>query len=233
MASLTEKKIANFLNEHFSDTGARMQADITSDASLNDFHYQCAPPLFELSDISMADVATAIDRLKSTQSCGLDGVTANLVKSAKTELLEPLTYLFNLSIKQRCFPDCWKIATVKPLFKAGDSSDANNYRPISVLPTFGKLLERIIYNQCNSYLSVNNLLSEAQSGFREGRSTATCLTSFLNDIIEGADGGGWLWSPLPGPHQGLRYGRVSNSRTQITISWFQIICNQLVQIVLM
>ncbi len=120
----------------------------------------------------------------------VDSVTANLVKCAKTEFLYPLTFIFNLSIDCRTFPFAWKIATVAPLFKSGDSSDADNYRPISVLPTFGKLLEWVIYNQCTTYLSENNLLTDAQSGFREGHSTATCLTSFLNDIIVEADAGG-------------------------------------------
>ena len=184
------ENIANFLNEHFSDTGKRVQSNINSNSTLNDFPYTCSSPIFELGEFSMADVSLAIDKLKSTQSCGLDGITANLVKAAKTELLTPLTYIFNQSVRQRCFPECWKVATVTPLFKASDSSDTNYYRPISVLPTFGKLLERVIYNQCSNYLSANNLLSEAQSGFREGHSTATCLTSFLNEMIEVADGTG-------------------------------------------
>ena len=69
------EKIAEFLNEHFSDTGERVQADINGNSSLNDFPFECQPPHFELNEISMADVAVAIDRLKSTQSCSINGVT--------------------------------------------------------------------------------------------------------------------------------------------------------------
>ena len=65
-----------------------------------------------------------------------------------------------------------------------------NYRPISDLPTPGKLLERVTDNQCQSYLTQYDLLSDAQSGFGEGRSTGTCLIDFLTEIYEEVDAGG-------------------------------------------
>ena len=73
------------------------------------------------------------------------------------------------------FPDDWKLAKVTPIFKQGDRSDMNNYRPISVISAIAKVFERIVYNQLSSYLSENNILSKYQSGFRSFHSTVTAL----------------------------------------------------------
>ena len=89
----------------------------------------------------------------------------------------------------KCFPEQWKQALITPLYKSGNATDYDNYRPISVLPTLGKLLERLVHGQSTNYLKTRNLLCEEQSGFREGRSTATCLSEFLHTIYVGIDQG--------------------------------------------
>ena len=75
-------------------------------------------------------------------------------------VFEPLRYIFNLSIEKGIFPDQLKIAKVTPLFKKGDNALMDNYRPISVIPYFLKILERIIYNRLYSFFSENNILYE-------------------------------------------------------------------------
>ena len=67
-------------------------------------------------------------------------------------LCEPLIYLFQLSLEKGEFPDDLKIAKVTPIYKAVDNSDKSSYRPISVLPCFSKILERLIYNRLHKYL---------------------------------------------------------------------------------
>ena len=80
---------------------------------------------------------------------------------------EPLKYIFNLSITKGKFPNSMKIAKVTPLFKSGDMSDPSNYRPISVLPCFSKILEPIMYNRLYTYLTDNNMLYKKQFGFQK------------------------------------------------------------------
>ena len=92
-------------------------------------------------------------------------------------------------ITNRSFASVWKAAKVSPLHKAGSVDIASNFWPISIIPTVGKILERIIHKQTVAYLESSNILSEAQSGFRAGRSTGTCLIDFLNNIYQGVDGG--------------------------------------------
>ena len=73
------------------------------------------------------------------------------------------------------FPIEWKSAKVIPLFKQGERTDLNNYRPISIIPVVAKVFERIVYNQFYEYLTENNLISCNQSGFCSLHSTATAL----------------------------------------------------------
>ena len=73
------------------------------------------------------------------------------------------------------FPDDWKCARVTPLFKQGDASDLNNYRPISVISVIVKVFERIVYDQLYNCLSNEDIISTHQSGFRSLHSTVTAL----------------------------------------------------------
>ena len=76
----------------------------------------------------------------------------------------------------------WKIARISPLFKEGNRNQVTNYRPISVLPILGKLLERVVHDQLYKYFTDNNLIHSSQSGFRSGHSTNTCVSTVLNSI---------------------------------------------------
>ena len=76
-----------------------------------------------------------------------------------------------------------KTAKVSPLYKDGSCNDVGNYRPISVLPILGKILERVVYDQLYAYFTDNNLLNPCQSGFRPGHSTSTCTALLVNDSL--------------------------------------------------
>ena len=83
--------------------------------------------------------------------------------------------ILSLSITIGIFPEEWKCSKVIPLFKQGESSDLNNYRPISLIPLLAKVFERIVYDQFYMYLTEHNLISSKQSGFRSLHSTVTAL----------------------------------------------------------
>ena len=77
-----------------------------------------------------------------------------------------------------------KIAKVIPIFKAGDNTLMNNYRPVSLLPAFSKLLERIMYNKLMGFFNSNNILHQHQYGFRTKHSTIHPILHFLNHCVE-------------------------------------------------
>ena len=104
-------------------------------------------------------------------------------------LASPLAQLCNLSILLSVFPDKCKIAKLKPLFKKGSTTEAKNYRPISLLPLISKVIEKVIHDQTQRFLIENDVLYKYQSGFRGNHSTDSCL-SYLNDkILQGFDCG--------------------------------------------
>ena len=146
--------------------------------------------MFEFSTIVLEDVLEAICRLSSSKSASLDGITAFMIKSCKDTISPILLYLYNQSFEQRKFPQLWKITKVRPLHKSGSLDDCNNYHPISIIPTVGKILERIVHGQCIKYLESYNILSKAQSGFRRGMSTGTCIAQFLDTVYREIDQGG-------------------------------------------
>ncbi len=81
----------------------------------------------------------------------------------------------------------WKSAFVLPLFKGGDHTQLNNDQPISKLSVLAKVLETFVNNQSKDFFSVNNILSDFQSGFRKQHSTTTADLKVLNDFIESVD----------------------------------------------
>ena len=97
--------------------------------------------------------------------------------------------MINKSFSDGVFPRVWKCAKVIALFKDGDKSIKDNYRPISILPTISKIIERSAHIQLSSFLEVNRLLSQSQFGFRLKRSTSTALIDFTDQVLENMDKG--------------------------------------------
>ena len=92
-----------------------------------------------------------------------------------------------LSVVQSMFPDALKIARVIPLFKSGDKHVFTNYRPVSLLPQFSKILEKLFNNRLDSFIEKNCILSECQYGFRNSRSTYMALMDLIENICESID----------------------------------------------
>ena len=96
----------------------------------------------------------------------------------------PLRYFFKLCIEKGIFTDQIKIAKVTPLFKKGDNALMDNYRPISVLPSFSKMLERIICNRLYSFISENNIFYKKQFGFQKQHSTDHAIIYLVNEVLK-------------------------------------------------
>ena len=100
-----------------------------------------------------------------------------------------VTKLLNLLLKTCIFPKIWKCTKVAALFKCGDRNNVSNYRPISVLPTLSKLLEKAVHAQLYQHLVDNNLLTKKQHGFRPRQPTSSALINFSNEILSNMDKG--------------------------------------------
>ena len=114
---------------------------------------------------------------------GPDYISSKLLKVILPLILTPLCHLFNLSFQTGYIPSQLKFAKIVPVFKSGDKNSFNNYRPISLLCSISKLLEKIVAKQMVGFLSKNKILYSHQYGFRNGHSTIHPILQFLDKIF--------------------------------------------------
>ena len=144
---------------------------------------------FTLIEVSEADVYKELNSLKRKKATGLDNLPPGLLKDAASSLAKPLTHMINLSFKTGVVPTDWKEARVVPVYKSGPRSQVDNYRPISILPTLSKILEKLFHKQLMNHLERNGLLFNYQFEFRAKRSTEQAVIYFLGHIRREADKG--------------------------------------------
>ncbi len=111
----------------------------------------------------------------------------SIIKQSINAISQPLTHIIHLSITHGIVPDEMKIARVIPLFKADDRDVFTNYRPVSILPSFSKFIERIIYNRFLEYFNKYSILSDKQYGFRKNHSTSLALVDLYDKISTAID----------------------------------------------
>ena len=109
--------------------------------------------------------------MSTNKATGPDKIPAKLVTISAPFISKHLTIISNQSLSQGTFPIRLEISKVTPIYKKGPKHDMNNYRPISVISTIAKVMEKIAHNQLYSYLQNENILSPSQHGFRQGHST--------------------------------------------------------------
>lgn len=178
--------IAESFNNFFT-AGSSYESDlgVSTELVVSDKH--CPRQVFNFSPITTSQVYNALVKLDVKKSAGVDKIEPYFLKIAAGILAEPIASIFNLSLISNIIPRAWKSATVIPLFKSGDPSDPNNYRPISRLPVLAKLFESLLNDQLKQFLTDNNVLNDYQSGFRAGHSTLTAALLVTNDLINSLD----------------------------------------------
>ena len=117
-------------------------------------------------------VRKVVMNLDLSKASGLDCIPVVVLKNCELELSYILAELFNKCLKESCFPDCWKVSSVVPVFKnVGERSTAKNYRPVSLLSVVGKVFEKLVNNRIVDHLEKCGLFSDSQYGFRPFQST--------------------------------------------------------------
>ena len=128
-------------------------------------------------------VNKVITNLDSSKASGPDCIPVVVLKNCEPELSYILAKRFNKCLKASCFPDCWKVSSVVPVFKnVGESSTAKNYHPVSLLSMVSKVFEKLVNNRIVDHLEKCGLFSDFQYGFRSSRSTAD-LQTVVSDRI--------------------------------------------------
>jgi hypothetical protein len=135
-----------------------------------------------LSNIDPNELCDLVKTFETKTSCDLDGISIRLLKHIVHSISIPLAHIFNLSLTSGTFPSKLKTSRTIPIFKSGSPLLCDNYRPISLLSTLSKLLEKFVCKQLVNHLEVNNLLYKHQYGFQHGKSTEQNLIQLTNFI---------------------------------------------------
>ncbi|XP_031350575.1 uncharacterized protein LOC116176232 [Photinus pyralis] len=144
---------------------------------------------FKFTNVSQINVREVINTLKNSNGKDIYGLSANLIKRNVSLLVKPITVIINSIINSGSFPDMLKTAVIIPIPKKGNKNDISAYRPISILPIFSKICERILNQQIMSYLEASNLLHDKQFGFRKGRGTSNAIIEFTRSTLEAFENG--------------------------------------------
>ena len=181
-----EHDVLDALNRHFVSVGLQLVKKIDSrsdDNCLQNTRPERKAIKFKTVDNSF--IMNAIKQLKSGKAAGPDKVPTKNVKDVNKLVSKPM--IFHSSLANGLFPDIWKLAKVTPIFKSGAEKYVNNYRPISVISIFSRLLERLVHDQIFNYILENNRVFKNQSAFRKLYSTITSLMRSTDHWYENID----------------------------------------------
>jgi hypothetical protein len=176
-------EVADDFNQYFSTVGQNLASRIAPGGSLvvDDQNY-ITDSVFQLTRVTEVDILRHINSLRGGSAPGCDGIPTSLVKENSELFVEPIMHIVNLSIVSGVFPSIFKIAKVYPLYKSSDATNKTNYRPISLLSVFSKIIEKVVKEQLCYYLEQNSILTDLQYGFRKDRNINDALFNINKDI---------------------------------------------------
>ena len=149
---------------------------------------------FKFQPTNESEVLETLKLINPKKAIGIDLLSPKLIKESAEILTKPLTDIINKSIIENTFPTKAKIAAIIPFFKKDDRSQKKNYRPVSVLSTFSKVIERILKNQIVNY--IENFLSPYVSAYRKNYSSHHVLIRLLEEWKTGLDNGNFVGAVL-------------------------------------
>jgi hypothetical protein len=170
------------LNNFFANLGPNATKNLPNRA----FNYLAHVPYcnhdFVLKETNVLEVINICRGLKPKRSFGIDNISSLLLQSVIDLIAAPLAYIFNMSFQLGAYPEQLKIAKVTPVFKGGDSSKLSNYRPISLLNSVSKILEKLMHNRMVAFLTEHSLISKRQFGFQSGKNTSDAVADVVNFV---------------------------------------------------
>ena len=185
---ITERRIiANKFNEYFASIASKLndEAEGKSETeqlpSFAEFMPKTNPNSIYLAECSEQEVSEIISGLENSKASDFP---IRVIKHLSQILSPALAKHYNRLMSAGNFPATLKIGKISPIYKKDDEEHLQNYRPVSTLPIFGKIFEKIIYTRLYSFLSSQGILHENQFGFRKGHSTSHALNYSVHQIRE-------------------------------------------------
>ena len=179
---LTGETLANYANNYFVSIATTL-----SNSLPDSLDFTCLAPPVVVScyfcPASLSEVVKTIKNMKNKGSKILD-IYPSLLKENIILFGNHFMVLYNISLVKVVFPNLLKIARVSPVYKSGDSNIIDNFRPISSLPLFSKIFERLTLNRMESFICRNNILTPCQFGFRKGRNTSLAVVKLVSQVVQ-------------------------------------------------
>ena len=177
-------KIANCFNKYFINVADNLCKKIPqTNNKYQDYLKNPNKNSFFLSETNPHEINQIIHSLKSSNSTDIYGISIKFIKIASPAIDNILSITWNNSINEGTYPDAMKLAKIIPFHKGGSRYMVSNYRPISLLPIFSKIFEKLMYNRLIEFINKNNLLISNQFGFQKNKSTEMAVNAITNNII--------------------------------------------------
>jgi len=175
--------IAKMFNKYFSSVGPNLANNIPNSIyTPTDFLSNKITKNIFMAPTDPHEVMEIIKTFQNKPSCGHDGISLYTLKNLKEQLAKPIAHIINKSLSEACVPDSLKRAKVTPIYKSKDKQLFDNYRPISLLPSVSKVLEKVVFKRLYLFLDKNAFFHKSQYGFRPNHSTSDAVTEFTNNI---------------------------------------------------
>ena len=181
------KMITEELAKHFATVGKKYANEINAPQNSFNYYLKQIPQHITsmyMTPTSKEEIEKLIDKLPNKTSKGHDDISNVLLKKLKIVVSAPLELIFNKSIEEGVLPEEMKKADVIPLYKSKERYVVNNYRPISLLVTVSKLLEKVIYTRTYHFMCETNQLYQSQYGFRSGFSCENAISELVGRITK-------------------------------------------------
>lgn len=182
----TQLTDVNKINDYFVDSIPQLTVDQSLVSYYRQNRFDKLTSECEFKPVTEIDVLKVISSIKS-KATGVDGINISVILMTLPFLLPYYTHIINFCLLHSVYPELWKKARVIPLPKRNNPACFNDLRPISVLPTMSKILEKIIYGQIREHTDDHKIISMHQSGFKPRHSCATALTKITDDIFDAWD----------------------------------------------
>ena len=178
----TNQEMANTFNEFFTEIGPQLDKEIPQSkrpGGCKIYLNSRIPNSFLISITDPQEISDIINNFDDSKSTGPCSVPIKLLKLARNELSIPFSDICSTSFTEGIFPEIIKVI---PSHKKGSTNDVNNYRPISLLSVFSKILEKLMVVRLTTYLELYEIIYPNQFGFRQGYSTSHSLISITETI---------------------------------------------------
>ena len=176
------KNIVNCLNRLFANLGVFKGLDIACK-----YPDKLNIPEFTFTTVTRKELYSVIDSLGDNKAAGPGEISIRLIKSCKLAIGVHLQFALNECIAEKIFPTKMKLAYVTPIFEKGDKLDSTNYRPISVTPSFAKIIERLLLNQMMEYIDKHKIINKKQFGFQKKKSATDAILELVKTVSANLD----------------------------------------------